>query len=188
VATAAGRWPNASASWKSSDAVDPRRVSYTGRSSVDLAFLGNSAAIVRSRDDGSEMRTPAPDELVGVSLFSDLSLEQRSIVAGWLEIEEIPTGRVLAEQGAAGYAFYVVRDGVAEVSVDGVPVRNLSVDEFFGEISILFEGRRTATVTASSPMTVWSMFGTRFRELQQGYPDIASAITQAAQSRRDATG
>jgi CRP-like cAMP-binding protein len=134
------------------------------------------------------MTTPAPDELAEVVLFSDLSPEQCLIVSGWLEIEEFPAGRVLAEQGAAGYAFYVVRDGTATVTVDGASVRQLSTGDFFGEISILFEGRRTATVTASTPMTVWSMFGTRFRELQQGYPEIAEAITRSAQSRRDATG
>jgi CRP-like cAMP-binding protein len=129
---------------------------------------------------------PTPDELAEVSLFSDLTSEQRSILAGWFETEELPNGRVLAEQGAAGYVFYIVRDGTAEVTVDGTPVRTLSPGDFFGEMSILFDGRRTATVTATSNITVWSMFGTRFRELQHDYPEIAEIITRSAQAHRDA--
>ena len=60
----------------------------------------------------------------------------------------------------------------------------------FGEIAILGEGRRTATVTATEPVVVWTMFGTLFRDLQATRPDVAAALEAAMAERlaHDADG
>jgi CRP-like cAMP-binding protein len=55
-------------------------------------------------------------------------------------------------------------------------IRQLGPGDFFGELSIVGDGRRTATVKATSPVTVWSMFGTQFRRLEQQFPEVAKRI------------
>ena len=49
----------------------------------------------------------------------------------------------------------------------------------FGELSIVGDGHRTATVRATSPVTVWNMFGSDFRGLEQKFPGLADKIRSA---------
>jgi CRP-like cAMP-binding protein len=51
--------------------------------------------------------------------------------------------------------------------------------DFFGELSIIGDGHRTATVKTTSHVTVWSMFGTRFQSLEQQFPELAERIRTA---------
>ena len=55
----------------------------------------------------------------------------------------------------------------------------LGPGDFFGELAILGDGRRTATVTTATPAQVLVLFGTEFRRLQQEYPEIAERIESA---------
>ena len=88
---------------------------------------------------------------------------------------------------SAGYAFYVLDQGQVSVSHEGQVLRTLGPGDFFGEIAILGGGRRTASVTATGPTTVWKLFGTSFRELEKIRPDISEAL-QEAMRQRLATG
>jgi CRP-like cAMP-binding protein len=58
-------------------------------------------------------------------------------------------------------------------------LRRLGPGDFFGELSIIGDGRRTATVKATSQVTVWNMFGTEFRNLEQHFPELAEKIRTA---------
>jgi CRP-like cAMP-binding protein len=58
-------------------------------------------------------------------------------------------------------------------------VRTLRSGDFFGELAILGDGRRTATVTTASPSQVLVLFGTEFRRLQQEFPETAGRIESA---------
>src|ERR1039457_7655751 len=89
----------------------------------------------------------------------------------------------MTHEGASGYAFFVLHAGAADVVVGGNVVRTLGPGDFFGELSMLGDGRQTATVTVTRPSTIWTMFGTRFRELQQQHPEIAAAIEKVATER-----
>ena len=61
--------------------------------------------------------------------------------------------------------------------------RNLQRVIFFGEVAILGDGRRTATVTSTSPVRLLVLFGTEFRQLEAAHPEIASRITETMQAR-----
>ena len=122
------------------------------------------------------MPTAAADDLAGVPLFETLEPEDQTAIAPWFEVQDVSAGVKVTGEGAAGYSFYVLLEGTATVTINGIEVRTLQPGDFFGELAILGEGRRTATVTTTSPAKVLVLFGTEFRQLQQEYPKLASQI------------
>jgi CRP-like cAMP-binding protein len=124
-----------------------------------------------------------PSELSRIALFAGLDDANQRVVASWLDVGEYDPGYKLTHEGASGYAFFVLHTGAADVVVGGNVVRTLEPGDFFGELSMLGNGRQTATVTLTAPSTVWTMFGTRFRELQQQHPEIAASIEKVAAER-----
>jgi subfamily B ATP-binding cassette protein HlyB/CyaB len=122
---------------------------------------------------------PAPEDLRSMPLFAELGPAELEQVASWFDVEERESGATLTQQGASGYAFYVLRDGTATVTQGEEEIRRLGPRDFFGELSIIGDGRRTATVMATSHVTVWSMFGTEFRNLEQHFPELAEKIRTA---------
>jgi ATP-binding cassette subfamily B protein len=126
---------------------------------------------------------PSADDLAHVPLFAELSVQARTSLAAAFETEEHASGHILVREGHSGYAFYVIADGSAAVSVAGHDVRVLEPGDHFGEIAIMDQGRRTATVTALTPVTVWTLFGTRFRALQLEEPDVTDALEAAMRER-----
>ena len=131
------------------------------------------------------MSSATADDLSGIPLFDTLEPDKRATIAPWFELEDVSPGVNLTGEGASGYSFFVLRDGTATVTVNGIEVRNLGPGDFFGELALLGDGRRTATVTTATPSQVLVLFGTEFRRLQQEHPEIAdrieSALRQVAQ-------
>jgi CRP-like cAMP-binding protein len=70
------------------------------------------------------------------------------------EIQDFTNGQVVFREGDHGDRFYVIESGSASVTIDGRPVRELGPGDFFGEIALLTDVPRTATVTATAPLTV----------------------------------
>jgi len=124
------------------------------------------------------------EDLAGVPLFESLSDDDRKELAGWFDVYTVGEGAKLVGEGAAGYSFYVLIEGSAVVTTDGITVATYAPGDFFGEMAILGEGRRTATVTATSPAKLLVMFGTEFRQLQSEQPAIAARLEEAMQQRR----
>jgi CRP/FNR family transcriptional regulator, cyclic AMP receptor protein len=122
-----------------------------------------------------------------VPLFADLPADAAEILAPRFDIEQYDAGRAVVLEGSSGYAFYVLDEGQVSITHDGKELRTLRSGDFFGEIAILGGGRRTATVTATEPVTAWKMFGTAFRELERIRPDVSAAL-QEAMRQRLATG
>jgi CRP-like cAMP-binding protein len=66
------------------------------------------------------------------------------------------------QQGEPGDTFFVVDSGALGVAVDGRQVTTLGSGDSFGEIALLRDGTRTATVTAQTPAVLWALEGSRF--------------------------
>jgi CRP-like cAMP-binding protein len=131
------------------------------------------------------MSSPGVAELADTPLFAELAEGDLEILRSWIESEDVSVGQHLTQEGASGYAFFVLHEGTAQVQIEGAVVRTLSAGDYFGEIALFEdEGRRTATVVVTSPGVVWTLFGTRFRQLQAQYPDIAAAIQRSASERQ----
>jgi MFS family permease len=111
-----------------------------------------------ARLDGEEAG-PSPDlELVrGLPAFSVLPVVVLEELAGALTEEHYPTGATVVEEGAPGDRFEVVREGRAAVHVRGVERRVLGPGDGFGEIALLRDVPRTATVTALSDLTTLAL-------------------------------
>jgi CRP-like cAMP-binding protein len=122
------------------------------------------------------MPAATADDLAGIPLFDTLDADGRSAIAPWFELEDVSPGVKLIGEGASGYSFFLLRVGTATVTINGIEVRTLGAGDFFGELAILGDGQRTATVTTDSPSQVLVLFGTEFRQLQQEHPEIAATI------------
>jgi len=125
------------------------------------------------------MSAAAAQDLAGIPLFDSLEPDERATIAPWFELEDVSPGVNLTGEGASGYSFFVLRDGTATVTVNGVEVRTLAAGDFFGELALLGDGRRTATVTTATHAQVLVLFGTEFRRLQHEQPEIAERIESA---------
>ncbi|HEX6702997.1 MAG TPA: cyclic nucleotide-binding domain-containing protein [Gaiellaceae bacterium] len=121
--------------------------------------------------------------LQSVPLFASLSDHDRQRVALWTDEIDVPAGKELATEGELAYEFFVILDGTAEVTHDGETVAELGPNDFFGEIGLLESERRTATVTAKTPMRAIVMFGPNFRHVEREMPELAHQIRTAIQER-----
>jgi CRP-like cAMP-binding protein len=122
---------------------------------------------------------PSPHDLAELSLFADLKQAELDLLASWFVVDEHAAGASLTREGTPGYTFYVLRDGTATVAQENRTLRELGPGDSFGELAIIGMSDRTATVVATSPVVVWSMFGTRFRKLEELFPALAEKIRTA---------
>jgi CRP-like cAMP-binding protein len=117
-----------------------------------------------------------PGRLQQLDLFRALPKSDLARVAQWTDEVDVPEGTVLGREGSVAYEFFVIEDGSAKVEVGDQHVTDLGPGEWFGEIGLLASERRTATVTASTPMRLAVIFGPNFRQLAQTMPGVAATI------------
>ncbi len=118
-----------------------------------------------------------------IPLFEGLSEEELTRVATWIEPRSVEAGRVVVPEGESGYTFFVIEQGTVVVHQDGRDLAHLGPGAFFGEMAILGQGKRVATVTASTDATFLTLFGLEFRQLEAEMPGVAERIAAAADAR-----
>jgi CRP-like cAMP-binding protein len=96
----------------------------------------------------------------------------------------VAAGSVVAREGDLGEEFFVIESGTADVTRGGAPVAKLGAGDFFGEVALIREDRRTATVTATSPMVLIVMTGSSFRSLDSSIPELRGTVSKALAERR----
>ena len=114
-----------------------------------------------------------------VPLFSDLDNRELSQVAESMKRREFSTGQEIAREGESGVGFFVIKAGDAKVTVHGDERRRLGPGDYFGEIALIAQGARTATVTADSDLVAYGMTFWDFRPLVEGNASIAWKLLQA---------
>lgn len=130
---------------------------------------------------------PEQEQLAGLPLFASLTPEQVEAMAMLMERRREQTGTVLVGEGAPGYALFVILDGTAVVTSGDETLGTLGLGDFFGEIALLGEGRRTATVTATSPIEVFVMHGSDFRVFERDWPEASELMKAAMRERLERT-
>jgi CRP-like cAMP-binding protein len=92
------------------------------------------------------------DHLKPIPLFSGLAQADLEFVADRMEEVSIPAGTVMITEGAGNHVFFVILEGLVDVSVAGKHRRTLGPHDFFGEISMMELDPATATVTSRTPV------------------------------------
>jgi CRP/FNR family transcriptional regulator, cyclic AMP receptor protein len=114
--------------------------------------------------------------LAKIPLFADCSKKELQRVRGLLTPLIVPAGTVLITEGQPGHEFFVVLEGQASVTHNGVTIATLGPGDYFGEIALIEGGPRTATVTADEPMRVEVASEQEFRSLLDSTPGLARAL------------
>jgi MFS family permease len=108
----------------------------------------------------SEATAPSSDELrvlASVPIFSPLPGASLEHLAGRLVPLRLEPGAVIVREGDPGDRFYIVAEGTVEVSSEGFPLSELSAGGYFGEIALIRDVPRTATVVAKTPVVLYAL-------------------------------
>ena len=135
------------------------------------------------------LRRDAKIELLKrIPLFSGCSKSELRALASSADELDLREGTVLTREGRPGREFFVLISGTAQVTKDGKEIAQLGAGQWFGEIALLTNAPRTATVTATSALDVLVITDRRFRTLVETMPSIALKILSTVGDRlaRDA--
>jgi voltage-gated potassium channel len=118
-----------------------------------------------------------------IPLFEGLPHDDLERIAGWLEPIDVPADWHLLNQGSYPDGFFVVLEGTVRIERNGDPVAELGPGEFFGEIALLEDNKRTATVATATRVRAAVMDQADFFEMTAQIPAISKRITDAAIAR-----
>ena len=116
-------------------------------------------------------------------LFAGLSRKELVQLARVSEDLEVPPGKVLCKQGEVGQEFFVIVEGQVEVTSNRKRLATRAAGDFFGEIALLEETRRTATVTAKTPLRFFVLTRKDFRHLVNENPSVERKVLRALARR-----
>jgi CRP/FNR family transcriptional regulator, cyclic AMP receptor protein len=122
----------------------------------------------------------APTELLQrVPLFSDLDRKELDSLARTFKERTVSAGDTVVSEDSGAAGFFVIEDGTAKVSVHGQERGTLGPGDYFGEIALIDEGARTATITAETDMRLYGLTFWEFRPLVEQNASIAWKLLQA---------
>ena len=126
----------------------------------------------------------APIELVlGVPLFSDLSKKEAEELAKTFKERSFSAGDVIAEEGQRGIGFFVIQSGTAKVTRAGELRVMLGPGDYFGEIALIDDGPRTASVIADTELHCYGLTSWEFRPLVETNAEIAWKLLEGLAKR-----
>ena len=127
------------------------------------------------------------DALGRCPFFAGLSRSELLELAKISEDLEVDAGKTLTREGQSGSEFFVIVDGEVLVTKDGQEIRALGPGDFFGEIALLEDTPRTATVTAKTPLRFFVLTRQAFRSLLAHQPELEEKVLAALEERVRAT-
>lgn len=122
----------------------------------------------------------AQEALQRVPLFERMKPKELKALARWTKTRTFEPGQVIVAEGQMGVGLYCIESGAVKVSRHGseneVALREMGPGETFGELSLLDDQPRSATVTATKPTTVVLLDKSQFLAELRTHPEIALAI------------
>jgi CRP/FNR family cyclic AMP-dependent transcriptional regulator len=121
-----------------------------------------------------------PVEVLGrVSLFSELDRTEVEQIARLFKERQFPEGETVVREGSGGAAFFLIDHGEVRVTIGGEERAVLRDGDYFGEIALIDDGPRSATVTAVTDLACYGLTYWDFRPLVQGNGAIGWKLLQA---------
>jgi CRP/FNR family cyclic AMP-dependent transcriptional regulator len=118
-----------------------------------------------------------------VPLFSDLERRELDELANSLKERTFRVGETVSQEGQGGVGFFVIEDGEARVSVRGDERGRLGPGDYFGEIALIAESERTATIVAETELRCLGMTFWDFRPFVEGNGKVAWKMLQVLAKR-----
>jgi CRP/FNR family cyclic AMP-dependent transcriptional regulator len=129
------------------------------------------------------MAADAVDALRRVPLLAQLSERELRSLAREMRERVFPAGSEVIAEGTHGVGFFVIVDGTASVSVHGHERAKLGPGDHFGEIALIDERSRSASIRADTDLSCYGMTAWDFRPFVQSHPEIAWTLLQTLVSR-----
>ncbi len=123
------------------------------------------------------------ESLAAQPVFSSCGPRELEAIARIGTKIEIESGYVLTREGRRGYEFFVVENGTATCTIDGREIATYGPGDFFGEMSLLEQQPRTATIVADTPMTVIAIDSREFASMLAMAPSTSKKIMAALSAR-----
>jgi CRP-like cAMP-binding protein len=126
---------------------------------------------------------PSVELLQRIPLFAELEPRELERLSGSFKERSFPAGETVATEGEAGAGFFVIESGEASVSVHGEDRGRLGPGDYFGDVALIDEGDRTASITAQSDLKCYGLTFWDFRPLVESDARIAWPLLQALAKR-----
>ena len=123
------------------------------------------------------------DLIAKVPLFEGCSRKELARVAQLADELDLPAGSKLTTEGQSGREFCVLVSGAAEVHRGKKRLRVLAAGDFFGEIALILDAPRSATVTAATPVRILVIERRAFRQLLEEQPSLQTKVLDALATR-----
>lgn len=121
--------------------------------------------------------------LKALPLFEGVSDEDLDKIAPFVSEVSVSEGKHLVDEGDYAYEFMAIEEGEAEVVRGDETLANLGAGDYFGEIGLLEDDRRNATVIARSPMRLLTLDQWDMKRLEKAIPSAAEKIRETVRSR-----
>ncbi len=122
----------------------------------------------------------APVELIrSIPLFADVSGRDLERLARSFKERRFSAGETIAKEGEGGVGFFVIGEGTVTYSIGDVKKGSGGPGEYFGEIALIDDGARSATVTANTDVTAYGMTSWDFRPFVEENATVAWQLLQA---------
>jgi CRP-like cAMP-binding protein len=123
------------------------------------------------------------DLLHRIPLFSGFNRHRLERLGQLADEVDVPAGKVLMRQGDTGSDMMVIVAGSVAVDRDGNRLNTLGAGDFFGEIALVDNGPRTATVTAEEPSRLLVIAHRDFHAMMDEFPEVADQVMNALANR-----
>lgn len=145
------------------------------------ALLAHANTQARARATLADAHARAPAESGAARLFSPLALDEFFATVDALKLHVVPQGQPVVREGEAGSSMFAISEGTVEVlrQVPGAEVQRvaeMAEGDFFGEIALLSEAPRLATVRAAVPSVFLELGRAEVRAIAARHPNVAAVV------------
>jgi CRP/FNR family cyclic AMP-dependent transcriptional regulator len=126
----------------------------------------------------------APPELLkSIPLFSELHSKELDPLAASFKERRFDAGDTIAAEGTGGIGFFVIGEGEVAVTVQGTERATLGPGDYFGEVALIDEGQRSASIVATTPVTAYGLTAWEFRPFVESNGRVAWKLLQTLAQR-----